>query len=275
MHLKRDGESCTIGWPPLSDRTDVWRQFLGSIDVEKPKGIDVVQEAIRKLRFSQQIRKAEGQRTPKAELTVSVDGVRIQEPKGKVRESALLICPSARPLASFNSFDFDWGPFRSASSTSTPFIASLTAPTTRPARSSSASSPRGAAARPSATYLSATTRYGRLLIIARLESSSLSRSIQQAEEITLTIGQAFDLAYSRYFEPRSRASDGEVGHDGQLERQNDILRRRVVELSALIETRKLSAYLSSNGVICLPVSPISLLLTDTPHLPARYHPCST
>lgn len=65
----------------------------------------------------------------------------------------------------------------------------------------------------------------------------------------MTIGQAFDLAYSRYFEPGSRPE--EVGHDSQLERQNDILRRRVVELSALIESRKLSAYLSSNGVICL------------------------
>jgi hypothetical protein len=52
--------------------------------VEQPKGIDVVKEGIRKLRFSQQLRKAEGQRTPKVELTVSVDGVAIQEPKVKV-----------------------------------------------------------------------------------------------------------------------------------------------------------------------------------------------
>lgn len=59
-------------------------QFLGSTDVDQPKGIEVVKEGIRKLRFSQQLRKAEGQRTPKVELTVSVDGVAIQEPKGKV-----------------------------------------------------------------------------------------------------------------------------------------------------------------------------------------------
>lgn len=81
---------------------------------------------------------------------------------------------------------------------------------------------------------------------------------QQAEEITLTIGQAFDLAYGRYFEPGSPASASEEparelgqSDDNQLERQNDILRRRVVELSALIETRKLSAYLSTNGVILM------------------------
>lgn len=62
------------------------QQFLGSTDVEQPKGIEVVKEGIRKLRFSQQLRKAEGQRTPKVELTVSVDGVAIQEPKGKVSQ---------------------------------------------------------------------------------------------------------------------------------------------------------------------------------------------
>ena len=55
--------------------------------MEQPKGIEVVKEGIRKLRFSQQLRKAEGQRTPKVELTVSVDGVAIQEPKGKVIEA--------------------------------------------------------------------------------------------------------------------------------------------------------------------------------------------
>ena len=63
-------------------------QFLGSTDVEQPKGIDVVKEGIRKLRFSQQLRKAEGQRTPKVELTVSVDGVAIQEPKVKVSKQS-------------------------------------------------------------------------------------------------------------------------------------------------------------------------------------------
>ena len=43
----------------------------------------MVKEGIRKLKFSQQIKKAEGTKTPKAELTVSIDGVAIQEPKTK------------------------------------------------------------------------------------------------------------------------------------------------------------------------------------------------
>ncbi|KAK7862310.1 hypothetical protein R5R35_014672 [Gryllus longicercus] len=58
-------------------------KFLGTTEVAQPKGILIVKEAIRKLQFSQQLRKAEGAKTPKVELTVSIDGVAIQEPKSK------------------------------------------------------------------------------------------------------------------------------------------------------------------------------------------------
>ena len=40
-------------------------QFLGSTEVDKPKGIEVVKDGIRKLKFSQQLKKAEGTKTPK------------------------------------------------------------------------------------------------------------------------------------------------------------------------------------------------------------------
>jgi hypothetical protein len=53
--------------------------------VDQPKGIEVVKEGIRKLKFNQQLRKAEGNKTPKVELTISIDGVAIQEPKTKVQ----------------------------------------------------------------------------------------------------------------------------------------------------------------------------------------------
>jgi hypothetical protein len=62
----------------------VFLQFLGSTEVDQPKGIEVVKEGIRKLKFNQQLRKAEGNKTPKVELTISIDGVAIQEPKTKV-----------------------------------------------------------------------------------------------------------------------------------------------------------------------------------------------
>jgi len=56
---------------------------LGSTEVDQPKGIDVVKEAICKLKFNQQLKKSEGTKTPKVELTISIDGVAIQEPKTK------------------------------------------------------------------------------------------------------------------------------------------------------------------------------------------------
>ncbi|KAF2350543.1 PTB/PI domain [Trinorchestia longiramus] len=65
-------------------------KFLGSTGVEQPKGFDVVKQAIQKLNFSQQLRKAEGVRIPKVELTISVDGVAIHEPKTKVIIAARL-----------------------------------------------------------------------------------------------------------------------------------------------------------------------------------------
>ena len=57
---------------------------MGSTEVDQPKGIEVVKEGIRKLKFTQQLRKAEGNKIPKVELTISIDGVAIQEPKTKV-----------------------------------------------------------------------------------------------------------------------------------------------------------------------------------------------
>ena len=51
--------------------------------MDQPKGIEVVKEGIRKLKFIQQLKKCEGTKTPKVELTVSVDGLAIQDPKTK------------------------------------------------------------------------------------------------------------------------------------------------------------------------------------------------
>lgn len=56
-------------------------KFLGTTPVDQPKGIEVVKEAIRRLQFTQQIKKAEGGnniKMKKVEITISVDGVAIQ-----------------------------------------------------------------------------------------------------------------------------------------------------------------------------------------------------
>lgn len=57
---------------------------MGSTEVDQPKGIEVVKEGIRKLQFNQQLKKSEGTKMSKVELTISIDGVAIQEPKNKV-----------------------------------------------------------------------------------------------------------------------------------------------------------------------------------------------
>jgi hypothetical protein len=56
-------------------------KFLGNTPVDQPKGIEVVKEAIRRLQFTQQIKKAEGGNSvkmKKVEITISIDGVAVQ-----------------------------------------------------------------------------------------------------------------------------------------------------------------------------------------------------
>lgn len=60
--------------------------------MDQPKGIEVVKEAICKLKFNQQLKKSEGTKTPKVELTISIDGVAIQEPKTKTTPKVSAIC---------------------------------------------------------------------------------------------------------------------------------------------------------------------------------------
>lgn len=53
--------------------------------MDQAKGIDTVKDAIRRLQFSQQIKKAESGsnlKIKKVEITISVDGVAVQEPRG-------------------------------------------------------------------------------------------------------------------------------------------------------------------------------------------------
>ena len=56
-------------------------KFLGTTPVDQPKGIEVVKEAIRRLQFTQQIKKSDGgnnSKMKKVEITISVDGVAVQ-----------------------------------------------------------------------------------------------------------------------------------------------------------------------------------------------------
>ena len=68
----------------------------------------------------------------------------------------------------------------------------------------------------------------------------------QAEEITLTIGQAFDLAYKRFLSGKSVESETEK--IARLERENGELRQRLRDVGSLLGKTKLAEYMEKNNV---------------------------
>merc|ERR1712142_1426903 len=171
-------------------------KFLGSTEVDKPKGIEVVKDGIRKLKFNQQIKKAEGTKTPKVELTVSVDGVAIQEPKSKkIQHQYPLhrISYCADDKAEKRFFSFIAKEADSDKHTCFVFV-----------------------------------------------------SDKLAGEITLTIGQAFDLAYKRFLSGKTQESDKEK--IARLERENAELAQRLKDVGNLVEPAKLSDYMKKNNI---------------------------
>lgn len=70
----------------------------------------------------------------------------------------------------------------------------------------------------------------------------------------MTIGQAFDLAYRRFLENSGREVEGrrQISQMQEkldsLERQNQVLRRRLLELCSLVDNNKLAGFLDSEGV---------------------------
>ncbi|XP_074594468.1 uncharacterized protein LOC141849862 [Brevipalpus obovatus] len=159
-------------------------KFLGNTEVDQPKGIGVVKEGIRKMKFNQHLRRAEGTKTPKVELTISVDGVAIQDPKTRKISyqyplHRISYCADDKTDPKFFSF------------------------------------------------------------IAKEADSEKHHcfvfvSDKLAEEITLTIGQAFDLAYRRFLETS--------GRDLEMRKQLMMLHKRVQELEN--ENSQLRARLS-------------------------------
>ncbi|XP_063788795.1 PTB domain-containing engulfment adapter protein 1 isoform X2 [Pseudophryne corroboree] len=147
-------------------------KFLGSTEVEQPKGTEVVRDAVRKLKFARHIKKSEGQKTPKVELQISIYGVKILEPKTK---DVLHNCQLHR--ISFCADDkTDKRIF---------------------------------------TFICKDSESNKHLCY-------VFDSEKCAEEITLTIGQAFDLAYRKFLESG--------GKDVETRKQIAGLQKRIQEL---------------------------------------------
>merc|ERR1712141_206908 len=176
--------------------------------VDQPKGIEVVKQGVQKLKFNQQLKKSEAgsgnAKTPKAELTISVNGVTIQEPKSKkvLHEYPLhriSYCADDKAEKRFFSFiakDAD-------SNKHTCFV-----------------------------FL----------------------SDKLAEEITLTIGQAFELAYKKYLE--SRGKDLETKKQSMimqkrieiLEEENKELKKRLADVAKIKGDLDVKKYMKDNNI---------------------------
>merc|ERR1712215_510142 len=163
-------------------------------------GIEVVKQGVQKLKFNQQLKKAESgssnSKMPKAELTISVNGVTIIEPKTKnvLHEYPLhRISYCADDKAEKRFFSFIAKDADSDKHTCFVFV-----------------------------------------------------SDKLAEEIPLTIGQAFDLAYKRFLSGKSVESETEK--IARLERENAELRQRLRDVGSLLGKTKLAEYMEKNNI---------------------------
>jgi hypothetical protein len=169
-------------------------KFLGDVEVDQPKGSEMVRDAIRKMKFNKQIKKAEGQKPPKVELLISIDNITILEPKSKVVQFQYPlhhVSYCADDKSDKKMFTF----------------------------------------------------------IARDRHTEKHRcfvfdSEKCAEEITLTLGQAFDLAYKRFLESSSKHIDTKkqllvLQHKvNELTNENVHLKERVAFLEKLLDHKQ-------------------------------------
>ncbi|KAK7092635.1 PTB domain-containing engulfment adapter protein 1-like isoform X2 [Littorina saxatilis] len=184
-------------------------KFLGECAVEQPKGTEVVKDAIRKMKFNKHLKRAEGQKPPKVQLTISVDGVCIQDPKTKMlmhQYPLHRISYCADDKSDKKMFTF----IAKAATTNDHFC-----------------------------YV-------------------FNCSDKSAEEITLTVGQAFDLAYKRFLEEGTSAASagGDTDYKKQclllqrrvnsLQFEKDALKKRVAELEKLKDRSDLEEYMKNN-----------------------------
>lgn len=132
-------------------------KFLGCVEVDQPKGSEMVRDAIRKMKFNRQIKKAEGEKLKKVELSISIDAIKIQDPKYK---------------AVLHQYPLHY-----------------------------------------VSYCADDKSDKRMFtFIAKQKDNNRHHcfvfdSEKSAEEITLTVGQAFDLAYKRFLETSNRDAD--------------------------------------------------------------------
>ncbi|XP_053621677.1 PTB domain-containing adapter protein ced-6 isoform X2 [Plodia interpunctella] len=188
-------------------------KFLGCTQVDQPKGIEVVKDAIKKLQFTQQLKKSETKdaaKCKKVEITISVDGVAIQEP----RSSNIMY---QFPLHRISYCADDKGAKKYFS-----FIA------------------KGGSTVNTNGHNENLEKHECFVFI----------STKLASEITMTIGQAFDLAYRRFLRDNGKYLEIQKLHlqKQKIELQMYAYKTRLQELSKITYKDDLNAYLSRLNV---------------------------
>nr|XP_038939384.1 PTB domain-containing engulfment adapter protein 1 isoform X3 [Rattus norvegicus]ABG66963.1 CED-6 [Rattus norvegicus] len=203
-------------------------KFLGSTEVEQPKGTEVVRDAVRKLKFARHIKKSEGQKIPKVELQISIYGVKILEPKTKeVQHNCQLHRIS----------------FCADDKTDKRIF----------------------------TFICKDSESNKHLCF-------VFDSEKCAEEITLTIGQAFDLAYRKFLESggkdvetrkqiagmQKRSSRGSRCWIQDLETENMELKNKVQDLENRLRTTQVSSTPAGGVTVTSPSTDIFDMIPFSP-----------
>ncbi|XP_066300317.1 PTB domain-containing engulfment adapter protein 1-like isoform X1 [Branchiostoma lanceolatum] len=227
-----NSSTSTRNWvhPPdvlLKGHVTYQTKLLGCTEVQQAKGTEVVKEAIRKQKFSTHVKRAEGAKPIKVELSISADGLGISDTKNKVL---------------MHNFPLHRISFCADDKTDKRIFAFIAKDTEK-----------------------------------NVHLCFVFDSDKRAEEITLTIGQSFDLAYKRFIETSGK--DLELRKQflalqkklKEKEAENDQLRKRISHLEAQLRKSPTSTMTAvhNNMVQLAPPQPVSR--TPVP-LPPPHNP---
>ncbi|XP_037815741.1 PTB domain-containing adapter protein ced-6 [Lucilia sericata] len=208
-------------------------KFSGSLPVDQPKGIEVVKDTIRKLQFAQQMKKAETgtqEKFKKVEITISVDGVAVQEP----RTQKIL---HQFPLHNISYCADDKGVKKYFS-----FIAKTVKTNSDNMTNGRGSSPDGS------TQSSSEETHECFVFISN----------KLASDITLTIGQAFELAFRKYINTAEKSELSKAQQQiTDLEKIITIYKNRLRELALKIPKNEMDTYLFREGIKDIVEVPVS------------------
>ncbi|KAI8040142.1 PTB domain-containing adapter protein ced-6 [Drosophila gunungcola] len=211
-------------------------KFFGNLSVDQPKGIEVVKEAIRKLQFAQQMKKAETgtqEKFKKLEITISIKGVAIQEPRThKILHQFPLYnisyCADEKGVKKFFSFIAKSSKTRDGSD---------------PATNGHANGNGDGSAKAEESH-----------------ECFVFISNKLASDITLTIGQAFDLAYRKYMEGTEKTNLSKAQQQiNHLQQTVNAYKERLREISAKLPKAELDALLFNMGIKDVLEAPVTEL----------------